>query len=92
MLFSTVTGHVGSQGAAPTAGGDALQSVPIWAGALLLFVLVFAFLAVRKAVRESARLRQPRHAAAEESGHFMAVPDLGTTMADGGDRRDDERS
>jgi hypothetical protein len=71
------------------AAQDTSQAVPIWVGALVLFVGVFAILMVSTIVRQTART-QPSRSMAKEDEHIFAVPGLGTTMADGGDAADEK--
>ncbi len=57
----------------------------ITTSSLILFVLVFAVLAALTIVRTIARTRRESSVAADQDQHILAVPELGTTMADGGD-------
>jgi hypothetical protein len=52
---------------------------------LILFVLVFLVLGAISIRRTIVKMRNERPAEQRHGEHILAVPDLGTTMADGGD-------
>ena len=89
MITLMISGFLGQNAAPPAMASGASQAVPIWAGSLALFVAVFAVLLVTTIIRQTART-QERRAVVEEDEHILAVPGLGTTMADGGDAADDD--
>ena len=90
MILGTLSAALGlNLTGAPVAHGS-LEVVPIWAASLLPFVLVFAVLLVRKVVQETARLKTESQTVTERDEYIIAVPGLGTTMADGGDVRSDD--